>query len=368
MHRNIIGGLSVCADPSGRVVPVNFKVRRSATKLSKITVCAVAFALCCSLRAAESSTTPAAKSAPVSMADASKSIKEYYAALSGVGIPAALANGTPASEKFQQGQSHEEEEAASNEELKNQGDMRIEIPPAGSTSKPSVPPAKSTHKNSGDFVVALDIGHTPSKGGAISARGVSEYEFNYRLVIELFEQLQSLGFRHSFVINPKGEEIRLAQRSAEANAQNADLFLAIHHDSVKDSFLKTWEVNGKKQKYCDNFHGYSIFFSHKNAKATESFAFASKLGQGLLQTGFTPTLHHVAQENRPIIDKGKGIYAFDDLVVLKTARMPAVLLECGVIVNRTEEENLNRPAYRKRLADAICRAVQDFSTGGAKDD
>ncbi len=277
-------------------------------------------------------------------------------------------NPTLASEKYPQRQSHEEEEAVSDVELKNQGNMRIEIPPASSTSKPSVPPAKGARNNPGDFVVALDIGHTPSKGGAIGARGVSEYEFNYRLVTELFTQLQALGFHRSFVINPKGEEIRLAQRSAKANAQNADLFLAIHHDSVKDRFLKTWEANGKTQKYCDDFHGYSIFFSNKNARATESLAFASKLGQALLKAGFTPTLHHVAQDNRPIIDKEKGIYAFDDLVVLKTARMPAVLLECGVIVNRAEEEKLNSSAYRQRLVDAICRAVQDFSTGGAKDD
>jgi N-acetylmuramoyl-L-alanine amidase len=443
---------------------VKFKAQRNATRLSEITVWAVAFALCCSLRAVEPSATPAAKSAPISTEEASKFVKEYYAALSRADTRAVLAkfsesvnyredrqrdrafiekdlheyvarwpilnlepeavavstnddgattitfnlvysvgndttkrfasghstntwivrrvngeiqiisqrevvhaNPTPASEKYPQRQSHEEEEALSDEELKNQGDMRIEIPPASSTSKPSVPPAKGARKNPGDFVVALDIGHTPSKGGAISARGVLEYEFNYRLVTELFAQLQGLGFHRSFVINPRREEIGLAQRAAEANAQNADLFLAIHHDSVKDRFLKTWEVNDKTQKYCDDFHGYSIFFSNKNAKAAESLAFARKLGQALLNAGFTPTLHHVAQENRLIVDKEKGIYAFDDLVVLKTARMPAVLLECGVIVNRAEEENLNSPAYRKRLVDAIGRAIQDFSSGAAKD-
>jgi len=465
MRPNTSGpALSICADPSRRVVFVKFKARRNATKLSKITVCAVAFALCCSLGAAEPSTTPTAKSAPISTAEATKFVEEYYAALSRADIPAALAkfsesvnyredrqrdrafiekdlreyvvrwprlnlepeaiavstkeddattiafnlvysagndttkrsasghstntwivrrvkseiqiisqrevvhpNPTPTAQKTPQRQSHEEEEALSDEELKKQGDMRIEIPPASSTSKPSVTPAKGARKNAADFVVALDIGHTPLKGGAMSARGVLEYEFNLRLVTELFAQLQSLGFRRSFVINPQGEEIRLAQRSAEANAQNADLFLAIHHDSVKDRFLKTWEANGKTQKYCDDFHGYSIFFSNKNAQATESFAFASKLGQALLKAGFTPTLHHVAQENRPIIDKEKGIYAFDDLVVLKTARMPAALLECGVIVNRAEEENLNNPAYRERLVDAIGHAIQDFSSGAAKD-
>jgi N-acetylmuramoyl-L-alanine amidase len=351
----------------GRVVFVKFKAQRNATKLSKITVCAVVIALCCSLSAAEPSAPPAAKSAPISTAEPSKSVKEYYAALSGADIPAAPASATPAPEKFQQRQSHAEEATLSDKELKKHGDSQIEIPSASLTSKPSVTTVQAARKNAGDFVVALDIGHTPSKGGAISARGVLEYEFNRRLVTELFAELRSPGFHRSFIINPQGEEIHLAQRSAEANAKDADLFLAIHHDSVKDKFLKNWEVNGKTQKYCDDFHGYSIFFSHKNAKATESLAFASKLGKALLQAGFTPTLHHVAQENRLIIDRKKGIYAFDDLVVLKTAGMPAVLLECGVIVNRTEEENLNSPAYRKRLADAICRAVQDFSTGAPKD-
>jgi N-acetylmuramoyl-L-alanine amidase len=218
---------------------VKFKAQRNATKLSKMTVCAVAYALCCSLPAGQPSATPPAKSAPISTAEPSKSVKEYYAALSCAGIPAALASATLASKRFQQRQSADEEEALSDEELKKHGDTQTEIPTARSTLKPSVTTGKAPPKNDGDFVVALDIGHTPSTGGAMSAHGVFEYEFNYRLVTELFTQLQSLGFRRSFVINPQGEEIHLVQRSAEANAKNADLFLSIHHDSAKDKFLKT---------------------------------------------------------------------------------------------------------------------------------
>ena len=41
--------------------------------------------------------------------------------------------------------------------------------------------------------------------------------------------------------------------------------------------------------------------------------------------------------------------------------MPAVLLECGVIVNRAEEEKLNDPAYRSRLIDAISSAVENLA-------
>ena len=258
--------------------------------------------------------------------------------------------------------SHEEDQALSDEELRKQPDTQIETPTAQVRSALPTMSRNSSHKTPADFVVALDIGHTPSHGGAVSAGGAFEYEFNRRLVGELFTQLQGVGFTRSFIINPQGANISLARRTAEANAQQADFFLAIHHDSVKDRFLKTWEANGAAHKYCDDFHGYSIFVSNKNARSTESLVFASNLGQGLLDAGFTPTLHHAAQENRPIIDKEKGIYSFDDLVVLKTAKMPAVLLECGVIVNRSEEEKLNSAAYRKRLIDAIGRAIQAFAS------
>jgi len=214
---------------------------------------------------------------------------------------------------------------------------------------------------SSKFTLAIDIGHLPKKGGAISARGVFEYKFNRRLAKELFERLQTSRSVRPLLINPEGAEISLPKRAEEANRQKADLFLAIHHDSVKDSYLKTWEFDGKAQKYCDDFHGYSIFMSNKNAKPLESLGFATTLGRALLKAGFTPTLHHAAQENRPVLDKEKGIYSFDDLVVLKSAKMPAVLLECGVIVNRAEEENLNDPVYRSRLVDAISRAVESLA-------
>ena len=304
------------------------------------------------------------------------------------------ANAVPTVDKSTRPQSGESEEALSDDDLAQiekakaaweqrnaagpaRQETEIEIPSTKLKANASIapltpPPHQGPLSPAGkalpqtapaDFVVALDIGHSPLKGGAISARGIFEYEFNRRLVTELFGQLQSSGFTRSFVINPEGEEIHLTKRTAVANEQHADLFLAIHHDSVKDRYLKNWEFNGKTRKYCDDFHGYSIFISHKNPKAAESADFAAKLGRALLEAGFTPTLHHIEQENRPIIDKQKGIYAFDDLVVLKTAKMPAVLLECGVIVNRIEEQKLDTREYRNRLTNAIETAISEFANG-----
>ena len=45
--------------------------------------------------------------------------------------------------------------------------------------------------------------------------------------------------------------------------------------------------------------------------------------------------------------------------------MPAVLLECGVIVNRAEEQDLNSEKYRSRLIVAIKSAIAKYADTAA---
>ena len=76
--------------------------------------------------------------------------------------------------------------------------------------------------------------------------------------------------------------------------------------------------------------------------------------------GFRPTLHHnepIRGENRPFIDKKTGVYEFTDLIVLKTAASPAILLECGVIVHREEELRVQEQSYQEAIAMALVRAL-----------
>jgi N-acetylmuramoyl-L-alanine amidase len=76
--------------------------------------------------------------------------------------------------------------------------------------------------------------------------------------------------------------------------------------------------------------------------------------------GFTPTPHHaepIPGENRPFADRINGVYYFDHLVVLKTATQPALLLEAGIIVNRTDELILQQPAVREKIAVAIAAGL-----------
>jgi N-acetylmuramoyl-L-alanine amidase len=218
-----------------------------------------------------------------------------------------------------------------------------------------------TQPRGGRFCVALDIGHLPTAAGAMGADGRMEYGFNRRMVELIATDLQQSNQIRVVVVNLEAKRISLSDRAAAARAAGAHLLLSIHHDSVNDRYLETErQANGRVLHYCDRFRGYSVFYSAKNREASRSLDFAQELGLAMRRQGLTPTLHHAERikgENRELVDPDLGIYRFDDLIVLKSAAMPAALLECGVIVNRSEEAELLTKERQQKVVAAIHEAV-----------
>ncbi len=150
-------------------------------------------------------------------------------------------------------------------------------------------------------------------------------------------------------------------------SRNGKFFLSVHHDSVQPQFIETVNGNPCSRKAT----GYSIFISAKNPYYEDSWKYAYLLGQALERRGFKPTLHHgehIAGENRPILNEQYGIYQFDDLVVLKQAQTPAVLLEAAVIVNPSDEKLAASAAYRAAMAEAVAEALAIAGTIPANSD
>src|SRR5262249_52125564 len=116
-------------------------------------------------------------------------------------------------------------------------------------------PAKKLPRSACDsaaFRVVVDVGHTAESPGAISARGVYEYEFNLRLATLIKQKLLAAGFAKTVLLVTDGPARKsLFARVARANRLSADLFLSIHHDSVPDSFLETWEYEGQEHGFSD---------------------------------------------------------------------------------------------------------------------
>ncbi len=208
--------------------------------------------------------------------------------------------------------------------------------------------------------VAIDIGHSPGAPGAMSAAGVMEYTFNRRIAGLIADDLRAQPGITVTVVNQAGREISLLQRGDVANAAKADLFLAVHHDSVNERYKVTRRVDGRVSRQSDRFRGYSVFFSEKNRKPAASFEWAKQLGKAMREQGMVPTAHHAEKipgEGRDFVVPEFGVYRFNDLLVLKRAHMPAALLECGVIVHPGEEAELNTPERQRKIVAAVRQAV-----------
>jgi N-acetylmuramoyl-L-alanine amidase len=210
-------------------------------------------------------------------------------------------------------------------------------------------------------LIALDVGHSVLRPGAISASGQTEFSYNLKLVQTLDVALSSHGYS-TLKIGFDGKADRLTDRTNSSNQAAAKLFLSIHHDSVQPRYLKYRYLKSKRQHYSDFATGFSLFVSRKNTYLSESLRCASAMGKTMINAGFRPSPHHAEKiegENREWADQDHGVYYYDDLVVLKSAQMPSVLLEAGVIVNPNEDIQLQKPETRLHIAKAITKGMRD---------
>jgi len=215
------------------------------------------------------------------------------------------------------------------------------------------------------FRVILDVGHTAEALGAISARNVPEYYFNFRLAAHIERSLIEDGFNKTVLLVTGGPaRPSLFDRVATANGLSANLFISIHHDSVPDSLLESWEFEGKASHFSDRFRGYTIFVSYENPHLNGSLLFGRLLGKELKDRG----LQYARQYTQPImgryqhelVDPDVGVYRYDQLIVLKGTQMPAVLFEAGSIINREEELQMNSAERLDLISASLRTAVEIF--------
>jgi N-acetylmuramoyl-L-alanine amidase len=221
------------------------------------------------------------------------------------------------------------------------------------------------------FRVVVDVGHTAESPGARSARGVPEYEFNLALGKQIELALAADGFEESVLLVTAGAaHPSLYERVARANALPADLFVSIHHDSVPKQFLQKWDYAGAELPYSDRFKGHSIFISNENHDRAGSLQFAKLLGRQLKARDLHYTPHYtepvMGNRRRKLVDTDAGVYRFDELIVLRTTAMPAVLLEAASIINRAEELQAGSRERQAVVAAAVASAVAEFCAARAK--
>ena len=238
--------------------------------------------------------------------------------------------------------------------------LRIIIMLVGASIMTALPTQSATAACSSRPVrIALDIGHSPRRYGATSARGAREYDFNRRFVEELLSKLAADDRFESFLISPTDHGVSLRRRVQLADGSGADAFLSIHHDSAQPHLLTSWRYGGRTLLKSDTISGFSLFISSRSPKYEQARSIATEIAKGWINDGHKPTLHHNAPirgENRRLINRALGIYDAP-FAVTKLKRVPSVLVEVGVLINPSEEIWLNSFSNRAKLQAGLIAAL-----------
>jgi N-acetylmuramoyl-L-alanine amidase len=128
--------------------------------------------------------------------------------------------------------------------------------------------------------------------------------------------------------------------------------------------LRNGEFEGKKSWFSDRFSGYSVFVSRNNPDFKTSLAFAELVAKEMKAEGLKYAEQYaqaiMGRDQHPLLNKETGVYSYDKLIVLKSTRMPAVLLEAGSIINRDEELKMDSPEHRNFVSSSVAAAVKEF--------
>jgi N-acetylmuramoyl-L-alanine amidase len=207
--------------------------------------------------------------------------------------------------------------------------------------------------------VAVDVGHDREHPGATSARGAPERTFNEALARTVVDALRAVGI-DAFLVAASGDPIPPAARADLALAGGATLLVSIHHDSVQPQYLSSWVGSRGGLVAGDRFRGFGLFVARTSPAFDASVAAAATIADALLASGLSPSLHHaepIPGENRELLDRRRGIYVFDELAILRHARIPAVLLEAAVIANPQDELDAASAGRQRAVASAIVAAA-----------
>lgn len=195
--------------------------------------------------------------------------------------------------------------------------------------------------------ICLDAGHGGKDPGNMEG---TKREKDYTLLLsrELQSQLEKAGYK-VFNTRSRDEFIDLDERPTYANRRKADLFISLHFNSAAATSASGIEVFCLTPAGAPSSHsrpeGYSGSSLPGNRNDSQNVLLAYQLQKSLVK--------ETKAEDRGIV---RARFA-----VLKTAAMPAVLVEGGFMSNPTEGRKVFDAEYRKSLAKGIVDGVKAYA-------
>jgi len=216
--------------------------------------------------------------------------------------------------------------------------------------------------------VVLDPGHGGYDPGASGPSGLREKDVTLDIAHRAAPLIaRELGIS-TLLTRDSDDYVALDERTARANAFQADLFVSIHCNASEDGAgrgVMTFVLDDSRDASATRVAARE---NESSAAAAAELANALSHGEGLgrgRSTHFAELLQRsaiasLAPSYGDIPDSGikrAGFY------VLAGARMPAVLFETSFISNPVGETRFNSGDFRQKIADAIVNAIRAYRDG-----
>ncbi len=187
--------------------------------------------------------------------------------------------------------------------------------------------------------VLIDPGHGGEDGGAVSG-DVLEKHINLAVSHDVADLLRLCGYTVSMTrdtddaLTNEGEDVR--KRKYNDMKMRLDLYNATPDNVVVSIHQNKFDAAAS--------HGAQVFYSPNHPNSAVLAEALRKSVTGMLQPDNTRTCKAAGKE----------------IFLLKNARVPAVIVECGFISNQQERELLVTDDYQKQLALAIAAGLMNY--------
>jgi N-acetylmuramoyl-L-alanine amidase len=246
--------------------------------------------------------------------------------------------------------------------------------PEITASLPMIMPATKLPepKKDGKRVIIIDPGHGGIDPGALSPSGTKEKDIVFAFAQQLQTALSQSGNYHVQMTRTQDRFMTLNDRLAFTRRASADLFIAIHADTVRGKTASGTTLYTLSETGSDE-EAEALALKENRVDAIAGINLSEQIGEVadiLIELVQRESINHANLFSHKALAELKGVTTMTGkplrsagFVVLKAPDVPSVLIELGYLSSRDDEKNLKDEAWRARMAAALTNAVYSHFVG-----